>query len=139
MDKILHSPTLAGAAGALAWYVLALQRGWIKNDHYIRKGSLEIIGGSITATYVQIPFFLPTYTVAFVVGAGWSLIIQRSRAGITKTILESLDKLRKSGKKNNAVQGDKDDDKDTQNNDTDQGGDIDDHKDTANNGPDQSD
>jgi len=89
--ELVTGRLLPGAAGGLAWFLVGLRFGRIRNDMYIRKGSLEIAGGMIVGTFVVMPFIpLPQYTVAFLLGAAWSEVIQRTRKAVTARALMHL-------------------------------------------------
>lgn len=79
----------AGAAGALAWFLVRVQRGAIRNDHYVRKGMVESAGGMLVASFVAVPISpifsasAPIILVAFACGAAWAQIIEVLRNKLT--------------------------------------------------------
>ena len=77
-----------GAAGGLTSFLVALKQDHYKNDHYIRKSSIEVVGGAITATCLVYAFQENqyVYVFTFLIGTAWSHIIQRIRSKITSIV-----------------------------------------------------
>jgi F0F1-type ATP synthase assembly protein I len=90
--KILLCATLPGALGSLTWFLCGIKNGWIRNNKYVRKVILEVIGGMLVATFVGYPLSdlfartTPLVLICFAIGASWSVIIQVLRRWITKFI-----------------------------------------------------
>jgi hypothetical protein len=79
---------LFGCLGGLLSFLLACKHGHYKNNKYISKFSIEIIGGGLTAIVV---YFLPISTqnrilVSILVGLAWSTLLQSFRSRITRII-----------------------------------------------------
>src|SRR5215813_343208 len=71
-----------GAAGGLVSFLVSLRLDHYKNNRYLKKSGIEIVGGAITATclvYV-IRENQYVYLYAFLIGTAWSYIIQRLRS-----------------------------------------------------------
>jgi hypothetical protein len=81
-----------GAAGGLVAFLVAVKNNHYRNDQYIRKLSIEIIGGAITGACL-VPVFSQTpltYVFAFLIGTAWAYIIQKVRSKFTRIIEAAL-------------------------------------------------
>lgn len=97
--EYLLATTIPGAAGGFACFLLGLHLGRIRNNKYVTKASLEIVGGMVVGSFIAIPFVpLPQYTISFLAGAAWSEIIQTIRKAITKRIEQVLRSSRTGGR-----------------------------------------
>jgi len=85
---LLHS-SLPGAFGGLACFLLGLKRGHYRNNKYVAKVTLEILGGTIVASFVA---FSPNPLLGFAVGLSWASILQIVRVKITQVVRASLEK-----------------------------------------------
>jgi hypothetical protein len=78
---------IAGASGGLVWVMRGIMRGDYKNNKYMTKITVEMIGGMITGTFASLLFAGDVRTVAaFACGLTWSDVIQRIRSQTTKRI-----------------------------------------------------
>ena len=74
------------------WFLLRVQRGRIRNDHYFRKGAIESAGGMLVASFVAVPLTpifsvsTPVILAAFACGAAWAQIIEVLRKKFTEWI-----------------------------------------------------
>ena len=90
-ELVLYT-TLPGAGGGLAWFLCGLKYGWIRNNKYVRKALLEVIGGMLVASFVGYPLrevfagSTPVVLISFALGACWSVIMQILRSWITKRV-----------------------------------------------------
>jgi hypothetical protein len=84
-----------GAAGGLASFLLALKQNKYKNNRYLRKSGIEVVGGAVTAACLVYAFrgntLVPVF--AFLVGTAWSQILQRLRSKITRLVEAALGDL----------------------------------------------
>jgi hypothetical protein len=90
-----------GAAGGLTSFLVALKQDHYKNDRYIKKSSIEILGGAVTATCLVYVFRENQYVYAFsfLIGTAWSQIIQKIRTKITSIVEAALgDTLPRGGR-----------------------------------------
>ena len=99
--SLLFDASLPGAAGALVWFIRGIRVGNIRNNEYIRKATLEMLGGSLVASFIAFPLAplfstsIPVVIISFAIGTSWASIIQRLRVWITRklgTLLEDGDK-----------------------------------------------
>jgi hypothetical protein len=81
-----------GAAGGLISFLVALRQDHYKNDRYIKKSSIEVLGGAVTASCLVYVFRESqyVYVFAFLIGTAWSHIIQRIRSKITSIVEAAL-------------------------------------------------
>jgi hypothetical protein len=91
ISTVLYT-TAPGAAGGLVSFLLALKRGHYRNNKYLAKFSIEVIGAMVTASFLSALITSHSYqpTVAFLIGIGWTGIIQLARAKITKIVEVAL-------------------------------------------------
>ena len=80
--------TLPGLGGGLVLFLFAYSKNQYKNNKFVQKLLIELIGASITATFVTLAISHPIYqaTLAFCVGIGWARLIHLIRNKITKII-----------------------------------------------------
>ena len=87
--SMLMYTSLPGAFGGIAGFLLAVNRDHYRNNRYMVKFLTELIGATLTATFLAI--FIGDFvnqekylmTIAFVVGLAWGSIVQAFRAWIT--------------------------------------------------------
>lgn len=93
---VLWVGSVPGAAGALAWFLLGIRRGRIRNNHYIRKGLLEAFGGTLVASFIAYPtapifsVSTPVIVIAFASGSCWAGVLQTLRRWITQWYDQNL-------------------------------------------------
>lgn len=96
LSDVLITAAMPGAAGGVAWFLRGIRCGRIRNDKYLRKATLEALGGMIVASFVALPLApvfsgsAPVIVLSFATGTCWSVIIQRLRDWITKFIDKGL-------------------------------------------------
>ena len=85
-----------GAAGGFTWFLCGYKFGRIRNNKYMRKAVVEIIGGLIVASFVALPMS-PIFSgkpvvalLAFGIGTCWSVIIQLLRKSVTAFVEKKL-------------------------------------------------
>jgi F0F1-type ATP synthase assembly protein I len=87
---------LPGAGGGLAWFLCGLKNGWIRNNKFVKKAVLEVIGGMLVASFVGYPLSplfsgaTPVVVICFAIGGSWSGIMQILRVWVTKLITNVL-------------------------------------------------
>jgi hypothetical protein len=81
-----------GAAWGLTSFLVGLKQDHYKNNRYIKKSIIEVIGGAVTATCLVYVFRENQYiyVFAFLIGTAWSHIIQRLRSRITRIVEAAL-------------------------------------------------
>jgi len=96
-DMIYYS-TIPGCAGGIAFFLLKLQKGRFKNNKYIAKFFIEVLGAMTTASFVPMLINKNGYqsVAAFFIGVAWSNIIQIIRIKITKIIEAAFGEIEKS-------------------------------------------
>jgi hypothetical protein len=87
--------SLAAAVGGLCGFLLGLRYGSFKQDRYLRKGLLEILGAGLTGSLLALPALVLQIPTAFVAGLAWSFLCQRLRNLLTTRIVDALTPLRK--------------------------------------------
>lgn len=88
--------TLPGAAGGVASFALAYRDGHYKNNKYKTKFTIEVVGATITATFLAV--FLtslwetspPVAAGGFIVGFSWAKLLQVIRDRVTKIVEGAL-------------------------------------------------
>ena len=95
--------TASGAAGGLVSFLYALRGGHYRNNKYISKFLIELLGSAITAIYLtslitesSIASIGTIGTAAFIVGTTWSVLIQGIRNKAT-SIVEAFLGQKKNG------------------------------------------
>jgi len=98
MDVISNLPLiisipLSGGCGGLVVYLVALKNGRVENNHYWKKGILEVVGGMVTATFlwgIAHLFLKPEFiagvaphVIAFLIGVSWAGIIESIRVKLS--------------------------------------------------------
>jgi hypothetical protein len=92
LKDVLVCSGLPGAAGGLAWFLCGARKGRLRNDRYVRKALLEILGGSLVASFMGYPMAglfagsMPIVAASFLTGCCWSGIIQVLRQSITRRV-----------------------------------------------------
>ncbi len=86
--NIITYSSLPGLGGGLALFLYAYSKNHYKNNKYKIKLVVELIGASITATFITMLITNPIYqsTAAFRIGLGWAKVIQIIRSKVTKLI-----------------------------------------------------
>lgn len=89
---------LPGSAGGLMSFLAALKGEHYRNNKYLTKFAVEVVGGAVTASslvYVlrENPY---VYVFAFLIGTGWSQILQKLRAKVTRIVEAALGETTKS-------------------------------------------
>ena len=89
---IVINCSLPGIAGGIVLFLWALKNNHYHNNKFIRKFSIELLGAMLTATFITMLFKQGTHQVpiAFIIGIGWSGIIQMLRTKVTKIIEAAL-------------------------------------------------
>ena len=92
---------ISGGSGGLISFLYAVKKGRIRNNHHFRKGLLEIVGGSIVASFMLGLFTeenssRAVIAIAFLTGACWAQIIEVIRIKITKFVEAALGEKLKS-------------------------------------------
>lgn len=87
LTVLLYS-TLPGALGGFVAFLFGVLKDEYKNNRYLIKFSIEMLGAMITASFISILFESNTYraVISFVLGVGWVGIIQVLRIKITKVV-----------------------------------------------------
>ena len=84
--------SIPGGLGGLVFWLSNLQAGRYKNNKLIAKFLIEILGGSITASFLAViitsKIALPI--LAFLVGLAWSAIILSVRKKVTTMVLAAI-------------------------------------------------
>ncbi len=90
MHVLLYT-SMPGAAGGFALFLFGIKRGHYRNNKYIVKCTVEILGAAVTATFIG-SFFPQSYRIGagFLIGLTWVNIIQISRSKITKIVETAL-------------------------------------------------
>lgn len=92
VTPFLFFSVIPGGAGGVAMFVLGLKKGHYKNNKYIAKLIIEIVGATLTASFITMFIDNSTYRVgtAFVIGVAWASILQIVRTKITKIVEVAL-------------------------------------------------
>ncbi len=79
---------IPGLFGGFALFLYALKSSLYKNNKLFRKALIELIGASITASFISLFFVNSEFLVAisFTIGLSWSGIIMIVRKKVTKLI-----------------------------------------------------
>ncbi len=83
--------SIPGFFAGLVLFIFSFSHNYYRNNKYIAKLLIEIIGATITSTFIASFFNTPfiQIVVAFCVGLGWTKVIQSIRSKIT-AIIEAL-------------------------------------------------
>ena len=83
---------LPGGAGGLVLFLFSLKKGRYRNNKYLAKFVIEILGAMLTASFLSTLITSSYYKpiAAFVVGIAWANIIQIIRGKITKIVEAAL-------------------------------------------------
>jgi hypothetical protein len=81
-----------GAAGGLASFLNGLRLQHYKNNKYLAKFGIEVLGGTVTASSLAYVFheYALASVFAFLIGFAWSQVLQRLRTKITKIVEAAL-------------------------------------------------
>lgn len=84
---ILVFSTAPGACGGIGLFLFSLRMGHYKNNKYMRKLSIELLGAMIVASFVG-PLFPEKAVIyaSFAIGLCWATVIQIVRNKITKMV-----------------------------------------------------
>ena len=79
---------LPGMGGGLVSFIYGFSKNQYKNGKLLEKLLIELIGSSITATFITLSINNPVWQsmIAFCVGIGWVRLIQLIRNKITKIV-----------------------------------------------------
>jgi len=80
---VLLVSTLPGGLGGLTSFLYGLQQGHFRNNKYLNKLILEVVGGMLVASFIA---FKPYPAVGFAVGLSWSGLIHIIRKKITAVV-----------------------------------------------------
>ena len=88
IQKIILFRSVPGIGGGIVSITYGLKMGYYKNDRILNKALIEVIGATITPTFVSSMFDYETYLffVSFAIGFSWSKIMQVIRQKITKLL-----------------------------------------------------
>ena len=83
---------LPGAAGGLASFLNGLRLQHYKNNKYVAKFGIEVLGGAVTASSLVYAFRDNSlvWVFAFLIGTAWSQVLQKLRVKITKLVEAAL-------------------------------------------------
>jgi len=78
---------MPGACGGICTFLYSLKQKHYKNNRYVRKLIIEILGATLVASFIG-PFFPYKVVVfaSFALGVSWVAIIQIIRNKITKIV-----------------------------------------------------
>src|ERR1017187_4242788 len=80
----------SAAAGGLVGFLWTCKTGKIRNNRHIRKGALEIVGGSIVGFFISLPIPIASESiqagVVFCGGVGWATVVSVIRRKITAIV-----------------------------------------------------
>lgn len=84
---ILWQSSIPGACGGLGTFLYSLRQKHYKNNRYVRKLIIEILGATLVASFIG-PLFPSKVIVfaSFAIGLAWVAIIQITRNKITKIV-----------------------------------------------------
>ena len=92
LSVMVYCCSLPGAAGGLCIFLISLKRGHYKNNRYLAKLSVELLGALVTATALASMWQTSGYqqAAAFAIGITWTSIVQILRQKITKIVEAAL-------------------------------------------------
>jgi hypothetical protein len=88
---ILVFSTAPGACGGVGLFLFSLRVGHYKNNRYVRKLVIELLGAMLVASFVG-PLFPAKAVVfaSFAIGLSWATVIQVARNKITKVVKAAI-------------------------------------------------
>lgn len=83
--------TAPGACGGVVLFSFSLRVGHYKNNRYVRKLIIELLGAMLVASFVG-PLFPEKAVVfaSFAIGLSWATVIQIARNKITKVVKAAI-------------------------------------------------
>lgn len=86
--NIFSHSFLPGLAGGVVLFVYGFSKNQYKNGRLFEKLIIELVGSSITATFITLSIVNPIWQsiIAFCIGIGWARLIQLIRNKITKIV-----------------------------------------------------
>lgn len=80
-----------GACGGVGLFLFSLRVGHYKNNRYVRKLIIELLGAMLVASFVG-PLFPEKAVVfaSFAIGLSWATVIQVARNKITKVVKAAI-------------------------------------------------
>lgn len=83
--------TAPGACGGVGLFLFSLRAGHYKNNRYVSKLIIELVGAMLVASFVG-PLFPEKVVVfaSFATGLSWATVIQVARSKITKTVKAAI-------------------------------------------------
>jgi|SRR6516225_8800063 hypothetical protein len=83
---------LLGAVGGLSSFLIALKFDHYKNNRFVRKLAIELVGGAVAAPPLGYMFKESQYVyiLAFLIGTMWAHILQRVRNRVTNLVDAAL-------------------------------------------------
>ncbi len=93
--SVLLITSISGGAGGLASFLYALRLGHYRNNKYVEKCSIEILGAIVTASFLAAPFipddkYTLAMAIAFMIGVSWAKFLQLIREKITDKVVDTL-------------------------------------------------
>lgn len=91
MIPTLIFSTGPGACGGVALFLFSLRMGHYKNDRYLRKLIVELLGAVLVASFLG-PLFPGRTAIfaSFALGLSWATIIQVARNKITRVVKAAI-------------------------------------------------
>lgn len=83
--------TAPGACGGVGLFLFSLRVGHYKNNRYVRKLIIELLGAMLVASFVG-PLFPEKAVVfaSFAIGLSWATVVQVARNKITKVVKAAI-------------------------------------------------
>jgi hypothetical protein len=83
--------TAPGACGGVGLFLFSLRAGHYKNNRYVSKLIIELVGAMLVASFVG-PLFPEKVVVfaSFATGLSWATVIQVARSKITKVVKAAI-------------------------------------------------
>ncbi len=90
---MLAYSALPGGAGGVAAFLMGIKMGSYRNNRHISKLTVEVLGSTLTASFLTLMISPTAYRVAiaFAIGVAWASILQMLRkkiTGIAEAILD---------------------------------------------------
>lgn len=92
MEALIQLSLIAmacGAMGGVTTFIYSFKKNLYKNNQYLQKLTIEILGGGIVAAFVSQLFTVPLNIhlfVSFAIGCCWAGLIHLIRVKITKLV-----------------------------------------------------
>ena len=90
VPAIYFLSALSAAAGGLACFTLACKQNRIRNDRLLRKGGLDVVGGTLVGFFLSLAAASAGASdvwravIGFLGGVGWASIVEMVRVKITE-------------------------------------------------------